>query len=486
MYIKKRLGFSYAAMLIIPFIVILFSNMVLFMYIAQNTSNNSTARIIFSKVNFFNDILKSNSTFSRKVNNQILKNPDGLLQKGYIYDLEKSVNRSYSAIVIRKDDDIVYSSKDIKSKLNKIALPKFGTNAVTYANTDKHSIKTMILNQQDFYLKDGSKGTIFYILNPAKTNQYIRRNVFFIGIYILIIIALTNGILSYAVSRSIIKPLNILGHAANEIKQGNLDYQIKKRSQDEIGEVCDSFEEMRLRLKKSLELQQHYEDNRKELLSNISHDLRTPITSIKGYIEGIRDGVADTPQKMNKYIDTIYNKATYMDNLIEDLFLFSKLDLNRLPFHFQNINIVDFINDYFEEMSFDLDKNSIELKLDIPKKNIVVNADVQKIRRVFMNLIENSIKYRSGDKLKINIKLYDYENEVAIKVSDNGRGISKDALPYIFDRFYRQDASRDTTTGGSGLGLAIVKKIIDEHNGRIWAESEAGCGTNMFFTLLKE
>jgi histidine kinase len=289
--------------------------------------------------------------------------------------------------------------------------------------------------------------------------------------------------LSYWTSRTLVKPLKELEKAANEIKQGNLDYNIKINSKDEIAQLSKTFEEMRLRLKESLELQQQYEENRRELISNISHDLKTPITSIKGYVEGIKDGVADTPEKMDKYVTTIYTKAIYMDNLINDLFLFSKLDLNKENFKYQMVDMVSYIKDCVDEISFDLDTSEVELTSILPEKLIYAEIDVQQIKRTIMNIVGNSIKYKKDEKLKVDIILSESKDYITVEIKDNGKGIPEESLSYIFERFYRSDVSRGTTVGGTGLGLAIAKKIIEEHKGKIWAESELGEGTSIFFSL---
>jgi Signal transduction histidine kinase len=341
------------------------------------------------------------------------------------------------------------------------------------------------LSQQDFYFKDGSQGSLFYVVNMDDFKDMIAKNAIIVVLSALIILILTNGILTYFTSKSILIPLKELENAANKIKQGDLDYKINISTKDEIGEVGNSFEEMRLQLKESLELQNQYEENRKELISSISHDLKTPITSIKGYIEGIRDGVADTPEKMDKYITTIYTKATYMDNLINDLFLFSKLDLGREAFNFQAVDIRNYINDCVEEINFDLDHSLISLTSKVTNTPILVNIDVHQIKRTIMNIVGNSIKYKSNDKLSIDIIVTENSDYAVIEIRDNGKGIDNAALPYIFDRFYRADSSRETSIGGSGLGLAIAKKIIEEHEGSIWAESTLNKGTSIFFSLKK-
>jgi signal transduction histidine kinase len=234
-----------------------------------------------------------------------------------------------------------------------------------------------------------------------------------------------------------------------------------------------------------MNMQLQYEENRKELISNISHDLKTPITAIKGYVEGIKDGIADTPEKMDRYINTIYSKSCDMDNLINELFLFSKLDLKKVNFDFRSIDITAYLKDCIEELKFDLEKRKINLNYNHIKKNIDVIADAQKLKRVIMNIIENSIKYMNKDNGKIDIILSEEEAFTVIEVRDNGKGISNKALPFIFDRFYRGDSYRNTSNGGSGLGLAIAKQIIEEHGGQIWVQSEVNEGTSIFFTLKK-
>jgi signal transduction histidine kinase len=281
-------------------------------------------------------------------------------------------------------------------------------------------------------------------------------------------------------------PLKALKRAAEQIKEGNLEYVVKSDSKDEIGELFVAFEQMRGKLKHSVDLQLQYEENRKELISNISHDLKTPVTSIKGYVEGILDGVADTPDKLDKYIKTIYAKATDMDRLIDELFLFSKLDLHNLPFHFEKVDLVSFLEDCTEELYFDMNEKGISLALDTAKDaSFMVAADREKLKRVILNVLENAVKYMDQPQGIISIQLTEQEDWVLVQIKDNGQGIPAEALPHIFERFYRADPSRNSTTGGSGLGLAIVKQIIEGHGGEIRAASEVGVGTSIYFTLKK-
>ena len=286
--------------------------------------------------------------------------------------------------------------------------------------------------------------------------------------------------------KSVIEPVNRLKKASENIKEGNLDFTVDVQTNDEIGELCVSFEEMRRKLKEQIDISMQYEKDNKELISNISHDLKTPVTAIKGYIEGILDGVADTPEKQERYIRTIYAKTNDMQKLIEELFLYSKLDSNAVNYSFQKVNLNDYFEDCIEEISVDLESKKIGLGFfNYVDKNCIIIADPEQLKRVIINIVSNSAKYIDKPNGLINIRLNDEPEFIQVEIEDNGQGISSEELPHIFERCYRTDASRNSAQGGSGLGLSIAKKIIEEHGGRIWATSKIGIGTTIAFVIRK-
>ena len=243
---------------------------------------------------------------------------------------------------------------------------------------------------------------------------------------------------------------------------------------------------MRLRLKESAEEKLEREKQSRELISNISHDLKTPITSIKGYVEGLIDGVAKTPEKQEKYIRTIYNKANDMDRLINELTLYSQIDSDKIPYNFRRLNVTDYFGDCIEEIGMDLEARGIELdysNLLSPDTQIV--ADPEQMKRVINNIVGNSVKYMDKPDGHIEFRLLDEHDSVRIEIEDNGQGIAQRDLPNIFDRFYRTDTSRNSAKGGSGIGLSIVKKIVEDHGGYIWATSREGKGTCMHMVIRK-
>ncbi len=295
-------------------------------------------------------------------------------------------------------------------------------------------------------------------------------------------------ILTGWVYKALLAPLNKLQIATNEIKNGNLDFtlDVEMDNNDEISQLCQDFEEMRIRLKETTEEKVQYDKESKELISNISHDLKTPITAIKGYVEGILDGVASSPEKLEKYIRTIYNKANDMDRLIDELTFYSKIDTNKIPYTFSKINVSNYFRDCIEEVGLELDSNNIELGyFNYVDEDVVVIADAEQMKRVVNNIISNSVKYLDKKRGILNIRIKDVGDFIQVEIEDNGRGIAAKDLPNIFDRFYRTDSSRNSSKGGSGIGLSIVRKIIEDHGGRIWATSKEGIGTEIHFVLRK-
>ena len=300
---------------------------------------------------------------------------------------------------------------------------------------------------------------------------------------ILVFTALSVGLWIY---RSIAVPLVKLRKATRNIKEGNLDFVLEVEGNDEFSQLCQDFEEMRKRLKESTEEKILMDKENKELISNISHDLKTPFTAVKGYVEGIMDGVADTPEKMDRYVRTIYNKTNEMDHLINELTFYSKIDTNRIPYTFSKLNVEDYFSDCAEELGLEMETRGIELVYaNYVEKSVQVIADGEQIRRVIHNIVSNAIKYMEKPKGIIQLRVKDVGDFIQVEIEDNGKGIAAKDLPYIFDRFYRTDVSRNSSKGGSGIGLSIVKKIMEDHGGKVWATSRLGIGTIMYFVLRK-
>ncbi len=312
---------------------------------------------------------------------------------------------------------------------------------------------------------------------PAQVRDILETTaVVFVGLAVLIIIV-TGMFLSRWLSSQIVKPLENLRQGAQEISRGNLDYTLVSEARDELGDTCREFNHMREELKTARQAREKYEINRKELIAGISHDLSTPLTSVKGYASGLIDGIARTPEKQRHYFQMIYQTATSMERLVGSLFLFSKLDLGREPFHWEPVSLRDYLTDYVAENKAPLALRGMHISLEAAPEACCVSLDRLQFQRVVENLIENSIKYKKGDTGHLTILLQcRLKGMVYLEFSDDGIGVAPEELPKLFDSFYRTDPARANVAKGSGLGLAIVKQIIQAMAGKIWAQRSTSEG----------
>ena len=347
--------------------------------------------------------------------------------------------------------------------------------------------QTQAKHVQESSSQDSDSSQMVYDISlPQSSSSQVKlmaKDMILTATIILVFTALSVGLWIY---RSIAVPLVKLKKATQNIKEGNLDFVLEVEGKDEFSQLCQDFEEMRKRLKESTEEKILMDKENKELISNISHDLKTPITAVKGYVEGIMDGVADTPEKMDRYVRTIYNKTNEMDHLINELTFYSKIDTNRIPYTFSKLNVEDYFSDCAEELGLEMETRGIELVYaNYVEKDVQVIADGEQIRRVIHNIVSNAIKYMEKPKGIIQLRVKDVGDFIQVEIVYNGKGIAAKDLPYIFDRFYRTDVSRNSSKGGSGIGLSIVKKIMEDHGGKVWATSRLGIGTIMYFVLRK-
>jgi signal transduction histidine kinase len=425
--------------------------------------------------------LESGIAFTARVD------PDRFADSAFVASADEQLNRVQAGLVVMRNGQPAYvssfvASPDLVDKLRGLqtegAKHQWGPRSVT--RLDGH----YEVGRYDIAFSDGSTGTA-YVLSDMNLLLAGARKLFpLLALTLLAVVALTNGALTYFVSRSLVKPLFALKRAAEHIKEGNLEHAVELRRKDEIGALGAAFEEMRVRLAESIRLQLQYEENRKELIASITHDLKTPITGIQACLEGIRDGIAGTGPKRDSYMRMIVAKTEQMDRLIDELTLYSKLDLNRLPFHLERIELAAYLRGYMEELRLEPRMEGIELALlGCGEGPVTVMADRDQLHRIMMNVVDNSVKYMENNQKRLLVQLRADGAEATVCVQDNGPGIDDAALPNIFDRFYRADPSRNTATGGSGLGLAIVKQLVAGQGGRVWAESRLGEGTSIYFTL---
>ncbi|WP_058303281.1 sensor histidine kinase [Gorillibacterium timonense] len=482
MSIRVRLLLSFAAMLLVPLILFLFAALLWGLVYRGDVNTLMDAYNVKAVIS---SMERHDERLLKELRRTATRNPDLLTQQDYLQEMDGELKLAQSKLIVRIGGSPGYVSEELRTTGILVRLPE----PVEDRHDDEDSVvrlegRVYTLDGIGFRLSDGRSGDLFVVHQEEPLVDFARRFFPFLVISLLVIFVLTNLTLTYLVSRGILRPLKELRQAVEKIKDGNLEFKLLPGRKDEIGQLSDAFEAMRGKLKESIDKQLQYEENRKVLISNISHDLKTPITSIRGYVDGIRDGVADTPEKMERYMSTIAIKTDDIDHLIDELFLYSKLDLNRLPFHFEAVEIGTFLADCTDDLRFDLEKKGIELCTDISNVQLLmVRADREKVKRVITNIVGNCIKYMDKPKKTIRLRAVAAGIGVRIEIADNGPGIEPSALPFVFDRFYRAEQSRNSRTGGSGLGLAIAKQIVEGHGGEIGAASEQGEGTTIYFTL---
>ena len=484
MKFSTRVFISFIAISVIPIIIIVAAY-------RMTTKYNMETYGVDGEGMYNNALMLSKLTDEsmKKLEEQADKDSDKMRDKDFLNEFNEELSDDYSFLVIREEDEILYKGSDELSdeKLLKI-LPSYGDTA--YNGDEWTNIRTkdqLLIKQVDFKFSDGQKGSAFIVSNMNNLYPGLKKwitDLIVIGIVVLVITALC---ITFWIYWGVSKSIKNLKTAAQNIKEGNLDFHVKEASSvQEINELCSDFEAMRKRLKDSQEEKMTFDSEGKELIRNISHDLKTPITAVKGYCEGIMDGVADTPEKMNKYIRTIYNKANEMDRLINELTFYSKIDTNRMPYTFTKIEVGEYFNDCAEELELELERESVLFcyKNEIQEETIII-ADAEQLRRVINNIISNSVKYMDKKERKIELRVLDEGDFIQVEIEDNGKGIAKKDQGKVFDRFFRTDASRNSARGGSGIGLSIVKKILEDHGGKVWAGGEEGKGTTISFVLRK-
>lgn len=420
----------------------------------------------------------------KEVKQQLTADAAKLEDTDYLACMNKGIEDKASYIIVRKGNQLFYTGNTAAAEKIFDRLPAYGyENVIDDAGYYYNGLEKLV-KQLDFTFSDGTEGSFFII---TKMHTLISKQLLVdMFIAIILILVFTSLMLTRWIHMGVFLPVNELNTAMKNIAGGNLEYMLNTNNKGEIGELYKNYEDMRLRLKESTDEKFEHEKQNRELISNISHDLKTPITAIKGYVEGIMDGVADTPEKMDKYIKTIYNKAHDMDRLINELTVYSGIDSNRMPYHFHRINVADYFGDCIEEVGLDLESKNIELNyFNLVSPDTVIIADPEQLKRVIDNIIGNSVKYLDKEKGIIDIRILDEVDSIRVEIEDNGKGIAAKDLPNIFERFYRTDASRNSSKGGSGIGLSIVKKIVEDHGGYIWATSKENEGTCLHFVFRK-
>lgn len=470
-------------------------------FITGTFGRDHSLEMLYSQNDPVNDMYKSLSSLRESVITKVKKDPVFYVNEDNADALNVKASANNTQVAVKMDGEYIYNGVDNFSNALSKQLSVNDSSANISAMDEETSdgdesigVQEYLITQPSFYLcnqvsytLDGSQIDIYMLTYYGNYMARFRGTVMGYSILMILIMLIISGIVAILVYQQFVNPLVKLKEAAERMGSGNLDDKIDfgDNRVDEVGELCESFENMRQRMSDFAKAKMQYEDENRQLISNISHDLRTPITTIKGYVEGIMDGVADTPEKQERYLKMIYSKANEMDSLINELSLYTNINNNAIPYEFHRVSVKDYFDDCMEEVYTTLLSNHMTLTYkNYCDDDVKVIVDPDQLKRVINNIITNAIKYTDKDYGQVDINIYDNDAEVKVSISDNGRGIDSDSLPHIFDRMYRADSARQSR-GGSGLGLAICKKIVEEHGGNIYATSQLGTGTTIVFTLKK-
>ena len=295
-----------------------------------------------------------------------------------------------------------------------------------------------------------------------------------------LIFFLLSSLFTRRMSMKITEPLISLSEGAKRIRNGNLTEDIVYRGDEEFEEVCDTFNEMQHAILSNREKQAQYEKARTDMVTGISHDLRTPLTAVQGYIKGIMDGVAATEEDKSAYLRTAYEATKEMNVLLQKLFDFSKVESGKLSFQMVEGDLAELVASYVAQHEVTAGEKKVEFSFEKSGEILPdIQMDVDQIRRILDNLLENSIKYAGCTPVKIRILVCETETNVVLHWKYNGKGVPEDKIGRIFEQFYRCDEARREK--GSGVGLYVVKYIMEQHGGHVTAENSDGLLLKLYF-----
>lgn len=395
----------------------------------------------------------------------------------------------YPYIVFDTSGNVLFSTKEFKQKKgDTVIVDEMIQTDRSFAKQYKGYQKcTLVLNNNRVCV-----GFVVYLLPDSYVSSglYTRNAIIcfrpiLIGIILSVILLIIRTI--YCNER-ILKPLQKISTSSKAIIAGNYDIEVhrvydSKLQSNEIGDLTYSFELMRDELKAKQISEQAIKKSQQELISCISHDLRTPISTIKAYSEGMRDGIATTDVERKEFLNIILNKTNLLEGMITELLEYSNTQLNQMDIRKKEIYFQNYIKEITRELRIYIKQRNIKFECSYPEEDFIICIDQKRITEVIYNLIENSVKYMDDREGIIQLIAKRENGILSIHIIDNGIGISAEDIPYVFDKFYRAEKSRSSNVPGSGLGLSICKYIINQHNGEIYCRSRKSKGSEFWFTL---
>lgn len=402
-----------------------------------------------------------------------------ILNKKYKSEFTKQLNRDkLKALIMDTNSKMLYKSSGLEDEVNSLDESIYMDNSFLASDNHLYKITFPII------IDNTLKGNAIFYINSREVyknkNLYLNRIKWLAAVEIFLLI-ISISIMYLILRQKVFKPIYNLKKAVSKINNGDFEFEIP-HDDSEVGDFAASFELMRDEIYENIKLKNHMEKSNKELIAAISHDIRTPVATISAYIEAIKSGIAKDEKKLNKYLDIIYRKSLELKKLTEDLFMHSQINADKLNINKSEVYFKSFIEKIIEPLKLEMKNLNIAFKLETDIPDIIVNMDERRIGQVFLNIIENSKKYsKQNGEIKLYFELV--ESKIKVQIKDNGIGIKAQDMPYIFDKFYRGEKSRNKAYGGAGLGLSICKSIVEAHGGQIVVESLEGQETTVSFTI---
>lgn len=390
-------------------------------------------------------------------------------------DLWKRLEQETEWMLNDSSNDILYKSSGSMNIISKISGDSgIQLYAVTVGSTaSKEELRDSIINLQ--YVSDGVE---------SRKAVYTRVILLCVSVFGLVLI-LISLIFSRRLVRHIMVPFNALGKAAGNMKRGDYTHEVSYSGDREFEDVCTSFNEMQAQILQEQQKREAYEKARKDMVSGISHDLRTPLTAIRGSVQALRDGIAKTPETERQFLDMAYRRTLEMDRLLDQLLYFSRIETGNMPLHPKRMEWNAFLEKYIGKLECEPHEAAEEYIMEGTDEPVFSMVDSGEMERIFDNIVGNSRKYAQAEPLRIAFILRMEQDRISLTVSDNGAGVPEEKLPFVFDMFYRADESRNKVEG-SGLGLHIVQYLAKAMGGSVRATSDGGFAVHLEFPMIQE
>jgi len=492
MTLRGRLLVSNLAMVLVPLALVILLNAVLLSFVQEGSAPGQGFRAPWpwqgppgvKRPLPTRQMLALTQTTLRKINVETLNHPAKIADPAFWAVLDDELTGNDAGLVVRRDEGLVYTSPGLELPNLGDELPAFGALTSNRALKGDEDQRYRLLGQWDFVVAGGHRLSVFLVWVTQPWNKAVETfsTILLTGFFASTL--LMGLFLTLLVGRSLLKPLRRLQDAAVRIASGDLSAPAGVVRRDELAPLFAAFEAMRLKLEENRHLRDRYEADRRDLIAHIAHDLKTPVTAINGYVQGILDGVASTPEKQRQYLEVIAAKARDLDRRTDELFFFSSLELGTLPYAFQRFDLGAFLLGLWKDLTHEYGPQGLTgPDPDLPPGPLPVRGDPARLRRVFANLADNTVKFRRGDGVRWSWTLRLEGSVYRLALADDGVGIGAEALPRVFEQFYREDGSRTSRVPGTGLGLAVVERIVRDHGGRVEASSGPGPGTTILVEL---